>query len=571
MGRILLAALLLALLGCARKPPRFSTIAEEFVLNTLTFRPSLATAAGYHRHNGVPMDELLDEFSVPALDRQRAYYQRFKAGLRRDVRREKLAPEDQIDFDIVQQQIALGEFSMNEAKDYARDPLLYTGAFGTALFVPYSLEYAPEKARFYQILKRLERFRSRVEQAKDNLREMPPFWIEMARAANRANRDLIQELRAKRPAEMSKKFDAAAEEADHALADFDAFLAAAKPGPAEGWRLGPTLYAKKLALEHGRPLAPAALKAEAEAALLATQQQMAKLAGFNGAWGVEARRAVLAKLDQIATEHAPREQYFAQAEADLAEALAFVRAKDLLPLGDVKNLRVIATPAFQRGIYGVGGFNPAPAMQPELGAQYWLTPIPSDWPAKRAESKLREYNRYGLKLLTIHEAMPGHYVQFEAANRLEPRGRRLLRSVYANGAFAEGWAVYATEMMLDAGYLEANPGLRLTFLKQQLRAISNAILDIRLHTENWSEAEALRFLVEETFQEEEEARAKLQRAKLSSVQLTTYFAGYRDFRALREKVEKKQGAAFRLKEFHRAVLGLGAIPLAAAEAYLLAQ
>jgi uncharacterized protein (DUF885 family) len=296
--------------------------------------------------------------------------------------------------------------------------------------------------------------------------------------------------------------------------------------------------------------------------LVQLKAEMAKLAGPRG---------VKAKLEEIAKDHARREDFFAAAERDLAEAIAFVRAKDLMALPDTRNLKVIPTPAFMRGSYPVGGFNPAPTFQPTLGAQYWLTPIPSEWPQERAESKLREYNRYGLKLLTIHEAMPGHYVQFEFSNRIEPRGRRWLRSVYASGAFAEGWAIYSTELLLEAGYLNNDPNLRLTFLKQQLRAVSNTILDIKLHTQNWSEADAVKYLIEETFQEKEEAEAKLQRAKLSSVQLTEYFAGYRDFKRLRAAVEKREGARFNLKEFHRKVLDLGAIPISAAALQLTGQ
>ncbi len=553
--RWLLIVLLAGSVACTRKPPRFSTIAEEFVFNSLTFSPAAATAAGYHRHAGVPLDELLDEFSQPALNRQRAYYARFLQGLSRDVVREKLAPEDQIDFDIVQQQIALAKLELDEIRSWEKNPLYYTNALGMALFVPFVQDYAPENVRYYHILKRLERFRSRAEQAKVNLKQIPPFWAEMGVAANQANLELIREIRKRRPNEMSKKFDAAADEAEKALNELGAHFRQAATGRTESWRLGPELYRKKLQLAHGSGTEAGALLAAAEAELAKVRAEMEKLAGPKG---------VKARLNELAQDHARREDYFAAAERDLAEAIAFVREKQILPPMESKNLKVIPTPAFLRGSYPVGGFNPAPPMQPGLGAQYWLTPIPADWPADRAESKLREYNRFGLKLLTIHEAMPGHYVQFEYSNRLEPRGRRLLRSVFANGAFAEGWAIYSTEVLLDEGYLNRDPNLRLTFLKQQLRAIANTILDIKLHTQNWSEAEAVKYLIEETFQEKEEAEAKIQRAKLSSVQLTEYFIGYRDFKRLRELTQQKAGSQFRLADFHQRVLNLGAIPVGSA-------
>ncbi|MBL8177099.1 MAG: DUF885 family protein, partial [Bryobacterales bacterium] len=178
---------------------------------------------------------------------------------------------------------------------------------------------------------------------------------------------------------------------------------------------------------------------------------------------------------------------------------------------------------------------------------------------ERIESKLREYNFYGLKLLTIHEAIPGHWVQLEYANDVAPVSRRLLRSVFGSGPYVEGWAVYATEATLDAGYLDNSPELRLVFLKQQLRMIANAILDIRMQTMNMSDEDAMRLMLDQTFQEKEEATAKLQRAKLSSTQLPTYYAGYREWIKLRDALKAKPG--FSAIDFHERSLRFGAVPM----------
>jgi uncharacterized protein (DUF885 family) len=150
-------------------------------------------------------------------------------------------------------------------------------------------------------------------------------------------------------------------------------------------------------------------------------------------------------------------------------------------------------------------------------------------------------------------------VQFEYANSIQPESRRLLRSLSGSGVYVEGWAMYATEAMLDAGYLNNSPELRLTFLKQMLRAIANAILDIRLHTKGMTGEEAMALMMTQTFQEREEAAAKWQRAQLSSCQLPTYYTGYREFKRLREALERKPG--FSLKEFHERALRAGALPM----------
>ena len=216
-----------------------------------------------------------------------------------------------------------------------------------------------------------------------------------------------------------------------------------------------------------------------------------------------------------------------------------------------------------RGIYGVGGFNPAPALQPELGAFYWVTPIPKTWPKERVDSKLREYNTFGLQELTIHEAMPGHYVQFEYANDIQPPSRRLLRNVFGSGTYIEGWAFYTQVLMSDEGYLNGSSALRLTMLKQMLRGIANTILDIRLQTLGMTDQAALDLMINDTFQEREEATAKLQRAQLSSCQLPTYFAGLKAWQEARDRHKQARGGAFSLREFHEGALKEGPVPLGA--------
>ncbi|MEO7653845.1 MAG: DUF885 family protein, partial [Bryobacteraceae bacterium] len=284
----------------------------------------------------------------------------------------------------------------------------------------------------------------------------------------------------------------------------------------------------------------------------------------------EAGQTIKETLDRIAARHSTPATYMADAKRDLQEAREFIKTKGLLKLPPRDNLQVIDTPLFMRGIYAVGGFNSAPALEPQLGAFYWLTPIPKDWPPQRTDSKLREYNFYKLKLLTIHEAMPGHYVQMEYANDVQPKARRVLRSVFGNGPYIEGWGQYSTQIMLDEGLLDNAPELRLTFQKEELRALANAILDVRLHTMGMTDQQALDLMMNETFQEKEEATAKLRRAKLSSCQLPMYLVGWRDWIRVREDYKQKQGAGYKLSEFNEKSLREGAVPLPVLRRLLLA-
>jgi uncharacterized protein (DUF885 family) len=204
----------------------------------------------------------------------------------------------------------------------------------------------------------------------------------------------------------------------------------------------------------------------------------------------------------------------------------------------------------------------APALQPNLATFYWVTPVAKETPEDRAESKLREYNRYKMLTITIHEAMPGHAVQGLYAARILPEWRRLLRIVYGNTPYIEGWAVYTEHMMLAAG---VNGGdqtkAELTEMKGMLRIYMNAIIDIRLHTMGMTDDEAVRRMMVDAFQERGEAEPKLQRAQLDYVQLNAYLAGVQEWTALRRDAEKKEGTRFNPCRYHDTVLLYGPIPV----------
>jgi uncharacterized protein (DUF885 family) len=157
--------------------------------------------------------------------------------------------------------------------------------------------------------------------------------------------------------------------------------------------------------------------------------------------------------------------------------------------------------------------------------------------------------------------MPGHYLQSVYASRVAPPARRALRAIWGNGPYVEGWAVYAQQLLTDAGYMNNDPGLRLALLKWQLRALANTIIDIRLQTMGMSDQQALDLMINQTYQEREEAVEKLQRAQLSSCQLAMYYAGGKGWIAARERYRQRHAADFSLKDFHERALGVGAVPL----------
>jgi hypothetical protein len=221
----------------------------------------------------------------------------------------------------------------------------------------------------------------------------------------------------------------------------------------------------------------------------------------------------------------------------LARIQDFCRERNLIGLAD-EPLEIRWTPVFMRAFGGAMLDSPGPLDKGQK-AFFSVTPIPDDWTAEQAESYLREDNDRMLRLLTIHEAIPGHYLQGVYANRCPS----IARTVFWSGVFAEGWAVYVTQVMMDVGYADDDPALLLNHWKFYLRAVTNALIDIGIHVDGMTEDEAVRLMVEGSFQEEAEARAKYDRARLSSTQLCTYFVGSMEMWDLERERRRSLAAA----------------------------
>jgi uncharacterized protein (DUF885 family) len=261
-----------------------------------------------------------------------------------------------------------------------------------------------------------------------------------------------------------------------------------------------------------------------------------------------------AVLDKLAEQHPNDETIVGLAQNVVKEATEFVRAKDLVTVSDAP-LEVVVMPEFKRG-QGIAYCDSPGALEKNGKTFFACEPTPKDWPQDRKDSFYREYNNFMVRDLTVHEAMPGHYLQLVHANQF--RGPTLVRAIFQSGTFIEGWAVYAEQFMAEAGY--GGPEVKMQQLKMRLRVICNAILDQSIHTANMSEQEALDLMMKEGFQQEGEAVAKWKRARLSSAQLSTYFIGVTEHLELRERAKAKAGDAFDLKKYNDSVLSFGSPP-----------
>ena len=562
--------------------PGFASLAREFVFTTLSFSPTSATQNGLHRYKdprtgrALDLDRALDDFSQASIDRQRTWYEQFRGRLRQ-VNRSTLGPQTRADYALLDNAVSGALFAFDEERFDQRRPQMYSENLGTALFGNISLEYADTAARAAHLTARVEQIPAFLATAAANLQASNDVYRRVAIESVEGVIDLVNGLGATfvRGTPSAARYGIARPRAVAALERYRDFIRTELPARGEfSWRMGADRFAAKWTYYLQVSMTPDEMLRGAEDSLRVTRGRMLELATpLHTQWFPEHNHvgddvstsvnAVVGEvLARIGAEHAPRDSLMARAAADALMLEKYVVDHRLLSLNDFSNLRVIPTPLFMRGIYGVAGAVFAPALQPELSTFYWVTPIPGEWPAERAESKLREYNRYKMLTITIHEAVPGHAVQGEYANRVTPEWRRLLRAVYGNNPYIEGWAVYAEHMMEDAGVTGGDPvKAKLTAMKGMLRIYTNAIIDIRMHTKGMTDDESVTLMMRDGFQERPEAEAKLQRAQLDYVQLNTYLAGVQEWTRLRQDAEAAEGAKFDQCRYHDTVLLYGPIPV----------
>ena len=562
----------------------FEKAAGQFMRESLVLSPVNASQAGFHKYTDpktgrvVELDALLDDLGPAGVETQKKFYSDWQQRFQK-FDRTTLSKEDNADLQLIDDQIAYSLLEFDRIQSYKHNPTGYVEFVGNALFLPMSQNYAAADVRMGHVLARIGEIPRAMNQAKQVLVDTDPIFTSTALEENEGNIDLIQNtVKEQIPAgsALEKQYAQVAPPAIQALKDFSAWLQndLAKRPTSRTWRLGKEFYDAKFKLVMETPVTPEEILQKAEQQMTEVRAEMLTLAepmhkqmypdhtDHSDLSAQKRENLIISEvLTKISDDHVQRDELMDHIKGDLAGIIAFIKEKQIVGLSNRDNLKVIATPLFMRGIYSVAGFHNPPPLEPTAEAQYWVTPVAKNASDKAAESKLREYNNYALKWLTIHEALPGHYVQFEHANNVQPETRRLLRALFGNGPYIEGWAEYIAQVMMDEGYLNGDPKFRLVMRKIRLRVLSNAILDVRMQTMNMTDEQAMDLMMNQAFQTQAEAEGKLRRAKLSSVQLPTYFVGINDWFQLRKDYQAKMGSKFNLEEFHNKALDEGPLPI----------
>ena len=551
----------LALAACEPSPPsqdaEFEALADQYVESLLERYPEFATSLGDHRHDARLNDYTADGVAAGIAWNQ-AYLERTDG-----IDPARLSPGHAVDFEILRNHLRFSIWSAEVLREHEWNPLRYN--VGNALYSLLAREFAPIEERLENLRERLLGVGAVVEAARANLSNPPRVHTETAIRQNAGTASLIREdldeILTRAP-EMATSLAPAREFAARTLEAYGAWLRDDLLPRSNGtFRIGPDKYRTKLAFTLQSDLAMEEILERAERRLAELHGELYETAlplyremHPDAPPDVDRKALIRAVLEELANSHPTDESIVEDARRSLVEVTEFTRAKRLVTVPE-QPLQIIVMPEFRRGVSTAYCDSPGP-LEKHGETFYAISPTPEDWTAERKLSLYREYNDDMLRDLTVHEAIPGHFLQIAHSNRAE--APTLIRSIFYSGTFVEGWAVYAEQVMAEHGFGGAR--FKMQQLKMLTRAVINAILDQKIHAGSMTEQEAMDLMMQEGFQEDGEAAGKWIRAQLTSAQLSTYFVGIAEHNDMRRAWTARNGPISDWQAYHDMVLSHGSPP-----------
>ena len=565
--KVIIAAasvLSLSLINASATPQddAFQKTAHDYIEQYLRANPEDATELGDHRFDGQ-----LTDYSSEARAKDLAAQKEFREKLNA-IDGSQLTGANNIDFRILKENIDYQIFRAEELREPDWNPLVYMQSLANSFYLLVARDFASPEQRIPNLRQRLEGIPRVIAQGKANLQHPPRVHTETAIEQTQGAINLVREGLAPlldRAPQMKKELAPLQEKTAAALDDYKKWLQNDLLPRSDGnFRLGTEKFRKKLHFALASDLSMEEIMKRAQADLKQTQTAIYETAlplykkyfpNADEKALTDKHKVTAAVLDKLAEQHPDDATIVGYAKDVVTEATDFVKSHSLVTVPNTP-LDVIAMPEFKRGVAVAYCESPGP-LEKSGRTFFAVSPTPKDWSKERKESFFREYNNYEIRDLTVHEAMPGHYLQLAHANEFS--APTLVRAMFRSGTFIEGWAVYCEQMMAEQGY--GGSEVKMQQLKMRLRAIANAILDQSIHAGNMTEKEAMDLMIKETFQQEGEAVAKWKRARLTSAQLSTYFVGATEHLDLRTAEEKKLGNDFDLRKYNDQVISYGSPPV----------
>ena len=554
----------------------FRNLADEYIADLANLSPVSATMIGDHS-----ADDELDEVDAAAREEKLVLLREYQAAIEA-LDFDELSRANQVDADLLLHNIESGIWSIEVLQEWAWNPRHYINISGDSIYSLLSRNYAPLEQRLMAAASRLEQLPRFLEQARGQLepQRVPRVHAETAIAQNPGLGSIIDQMIVPQMGVLSGEDQArlktAIATARDAIASHQTWLEEELlPNAGGDFRIGADLYDRKLAFKLNSPLSRKEIRTRAEQAYENVRNRMYQvaktiyaskypMAAFPDQPDEAYKQVVIrAALEEAYKALPPRDGLVEVAKGQLQQAIDFVVERDIVEMPE-EPVEIIIMPEFQRGVT-LAYLDPPGPLDRDQPAFYAIAPLPEDWTDDQVQSFLREYNLYSIQDLTMHEAVPGHYLQLAHSNRYPS----ILRSILWSGSFVEGWAAYAEMVMIEAGYNDNDPLQELIMLKWYLRVITNAIIDSAIHVDGMTRDQAMKLMVEGGFQEEREAAGKWVRAQLTSAQLSTYFVGVQEHIEMRKAVEEAWGEDFTYRRYHDKALSFGSPPVKYVRALIL--
>jgi uncharacterized protein (DUF885 family) len=530
----------------------FPHFVDDYLNYLYEAHPSSATMDGVHRH-----DDLLEDFRRPAIDTHLSALAGFARRL--DAIPVPALPEsEQIEHAIVGSNIRARQFDFEGTRAWERNPQVYAETLASSLAAQAIFDYAPEADRARRVLSKLRQTPRLIQAARDNIKEPPAIFVKVGLDTLRGvmsfiDSDLPKAFRRLDDIQLLSDLADASQEAVASVGEYVEYLETeVRPKAKASFRLGKDNFEQKLRLEEGLNLSVERLLAIAERELRETQEEFRTLAGrLNGGDPVENWR----KAKQ--QSHPQPGQLLATAREQLGELQTFLQRNSVVSLPDDALVEVAATPDFFRWSFA-SMWTPGPFEPRAQRAMYYLTDVDPSWPHDKQIEHLRDFNIPTLWTISIHEVFPGHYLHYQHLRKVESKVRR--STLFAPASYIEGWAHYCEQMMLEAGFGRRDHTLKLGQLAEALVRLARFVVGIRLHTDDWSVEQGMRFFRDEAFLEETSARREAERGTFDPTYLV-YTAGKLGLLKLRHDWQEQQGGKASLRAFHDALLSHGSAPL----------
>lgn len=540
----------------------YEAVAEEYIKGYLTSRPLLAVSLGFHGSDGK-----ISDYSRLALDAELTRLRRFDDRLKKfDL--DKLGQRQAIDLRILQSAIKHEIFERQELGTFERNPMAYARAADLNIYI--KRNFAALEDRVHSIVTIESQIPNVLIAAKTNLNPvLPKPYVELAIQIARGSADFMrtnleEAIKDVKDDRIKAEFHDSNRKASAALIDYAGWLEREKlPKASADFALGEEKYSRMLAETELVDLPPAKVLELGMSKLKEEQDAFAAAAKI-----IDPDKRPVDIYKQIQSEHPAPDKLISDIAKNLDQIRKYITARKLVHIPSEVRAQVKETPQYRRATSFASMDTPGPFEKRATEAYYYVTPVENDWPEKQKEEWLTSFNYYTSDIVSIHEAYPGHYVQFLHLNA-SPASR--VEKIFGSYSFVEGWAHYCEKMMIDEGFpapadqnkpeeVKHAAKYRMAQADEALLRLCRLCVSIKMHTQDMTVDEATKFFQDNCYYEEKPARAEAMRGTFDPGYLN-YTLGKLEILKLRADYQAQQGNEFSLQKFHNELLNHGMPPI----------